>query len=733
MDLIQLGLDKGLIKFDAGNKKITYPHINKTWDFTKEEFVRAYTFIELVTSYGYKKENIKFEVTAQQGSIGITAADIVLYYPNKEVFLVIEVKEEDTKTDIEKIKKQAWSYANAPEIKAKYFAYRIGEQPIVTFLIKDREAEYVSHIPYDYEKQVVFAYVNSKPIPDDKKHYQNLKPSTPYNLKQIFKQCHNILWNSGEKDKEVANTEFNKLLFLKMYDELKQEEKHLSSYFFQTYDNETKENLFDRLTEEYKKAVKDAKVEDLLKPFNLTKYQLFEIVKKLETISLIATDNDPKGLAYETFRENLMKGDFGQYFTPRNIVSFMLSISPIEWDNSFTKKSKVLDPCCGSGSFLIHAISHYKHKYPKHWKEFANQSIYGIEHNDQIAITAKTNFALHDDGHDNIRYMNGLNAYLVPDLHVGSFDLILTNPPFGGQPIENNTKPDDNDNFEFKHFYGFNEYSITAKQQDQIELIRNNISETDEHVQRIASQIIFFELYYKMLKVGGIAEVVIPDGLLTNSSEQFVRDWIMEHFQILAVFSLPQFTFSHYGAGVKSSIIIVKKLDLAITKKIQIAKEKYLVSAVNEKKHEIEKLEKEKEEIPNKYLEIRKLLADQQEELTISEKQNLNPKTKAENIKQIKKNYKEKIDAIKKTTEYAEWKKAQTEDINEQIKSIKEAIYDAAQDNFHKFETEFNYPIFMAIADHIGYDATGKATKQNDLDKIAKEYLKFIEKLNDNG
>ncbi len=733
MDLIQQGIDKGLIKFEDDNKRISYPHVNKTYDFTKEEIVRAITFIELVLSYGYKKENIKFEVSAQQGSIGTTAADIVLYQPNKGAFLVIEVKEQDTKDTIDKIYKQARSYAVSKEINAKYFAYRIGDNPIETYLIKDGEEKYISHIPYDYEKPVVFAYVNSKPVPDNLKHYQNLKPSTPYNLKQIFKQCHNILWNLGEKDKEVANTEFNKLLFLKMYDELLQEEKHLSPYFFQTYDNETKEQLFDRLTDEYKKAVKDAKVDTLLKPFNLTKYQLFDIVKKLETISLIATDNDPKGLAYETFRENFMKGDFGQYFTPRNIVDFMVSISPIEWDKTFTKKSKVLDPCCGSGSFLIHAISHYKHKYPKHWKEFANQSIYGIEHNDQIAITAKTNFALHDDGHDNIRYMNGLNAYLVPDLHVGSFDLILTNPPFGGQPIENVAKPEDNDNAEFKQFYGFNDYSITVKQQDQIELIRNNIAETDEHVARIASQIIFFELYYKMLKVGGIAEVVIPDGLLTNSSEQFVRDWIMEHFQILAVFSLPQFTFAHYGAGVKSSIIIVKKLDFSITKKIQFSKKKYLISAVNEKNPEIEKLEKEKTEIPNKYIEIQKLLADQQEEIIITEKQHQNPKTKAENIKQINKNYKEKIDAVKKTTEYAEWKKAQTDDINEQIKSIKEAIYDAAQDNFHKFEAEFNYPIFMAIADQIGYDATGKPTRQNDLDKIAKEYLKFIEKQNENN
>ena len=70
--------------------------------------------------------------------------------------------------------------------------------------------------------------------------------------------------------------------------------------------------------------------------------------------------------------------------------------------------------------------------------------------------------------------------------------------------------------------------------------------------------------------------------------------------------------------------------------------------------------------------------------------------------------------------------------MNDRIKSVKEAIYDSAQDSFHKFETEFNYPIFMALAEQIGYDATGKSVKQNDLDTIEVEYLKFITALNEN-
>lgn len=729
--ILQNGIDNGLIEINQDKKIIQYVHQNFVRTLFPEEFVRAITYIELVLDYGYKKENIKFEVPAQQGSSGETSADIVLYYPDKkEAFLVVEVKEPNTKDKIDKIRRQARGYAYSEEIRAKYFSYRIGEEPIETWMVKDGQDVYVTHIPYDYDKPVVFAYVNGRPIPDNKKHYQNLKPSTPYELKRIFKQCHNIIWNLGEKDKEVANTEFNKLLFFKMYDELKQEEKHLSPYFFQTYENETKEQLFDRISDEYKKAITDAKVQDLLKPLNISKFQLFDIIKKLEPISLINTDNDPKGLAFETFRENFMKGDFGQFFTPRNVVEFMLRISPIEWDPNFTKKSKVLDPCCGTGSFLIHAISHYKHKYPKHWKEFANTSVFGIEHNDQIAITAKTNFSLHDDGHDNIKHMNGLNAYHVLE---SDYDLILTNPPYGGQPIENRPKPDEKESQDLKQFFGFTDYNITLKRTDAIDAVRNNEENSDEHIPRIASQIIFFELYYKMLKVGGIAEVVIPDGLLTNTSEQYVRDWIMEHFQIIGIVSLPQFTFSHYGAGVKSSIILIKKHDYTTTEKIKITKSKYLQSAVKANESKLVDLEQEKKQLPEQYDEIIKLNIDQKEEIEIVKNQSTSEKTRNENIKQIKKTYKEKIDIVKKSEEYINWRKTALDDLNDRIKSVKESIYDSAQADFHKFETEFNYPIFMALAEQIGYDATGKPVKQNDLDTISIEYLKFISKLYENN
>lgn len=77
---------------------------------------------------------------------------------------------------------------------------------------------------------------------------------------------------------------------------------------------------------------------------------------------------------------------------------------------------------------------------------------------------------------------------------------------------------------------------------------------------RQSSEILFIERIWEFLKPGtGKAAIVLPDGVLTNSSAQYVRDFILEKFQLLAVVSLPQCAFAHFGAGVKTSIIFVRK------------------------------------------------------------------------------------------------------------------------------------------------------------------------------
>ena len=120
----------------------------------------------------------------------------------------------------------------------------------------------------------------------------------------------------------------------------------------------------------------------------------------------------------------------------------------------------------------------------------------------------------------------------------GKFDLILTNPPFGST-ITKAEKP-----------YLAN-YEL-GKTKDAKGKYKDR--------PRQSSEILFIERIWEFLKPGtGKAAIVLPDGVLTNSSAQYVRDFILEKFQLLAVVSLPQCAFAHFGAGVKTSIIFVRK------------------------------------------------------------------------------------------------------------------------------------------------------------------------------
>jgi type I restriction enzyme M protein len=718
MDLIKLGIEQRYFSIDSENNQIEY-FIKNNHKFkysNPEEQVRAKTLVELIENYGYSPKNIDFEVSAQQGGDGKTRADIVIYHENQNIaYAVVEIKKQDTEEKLDKIIKQARSYAVSKEINCNIYAYKIGVDPIVTYLVKGkngRKDEKQNNFKFDYDKDIVYAFLKKDTSIEEKnKHYSNLVKSTPHDLKEIFKRCHDEIWNGGEKNAQDSFDEFSKILFLKMYDEMETEDKHGEKYFFQTNEFQTEEDLKNLIEEKYNEAIKNKKVNEndqiILTPLNLNKSQIKFIVLELQKYSLINTDNDPKGLAFETFIEHYMKGEFGQFFTPRNIVDFMLKVSPIN-GNKFNKESKVLDPCCGSGSFLVHSIMNFRNKFPEKekWSYFANNSVYGIELNDKISVTAKVNLALHDDGHDNVVCSNGLNADFKFTNLAENIDLILTNPPFGTKV---KIKQDEKDKaFEkineyykndkdLKDFLNFKGYSLTKKVFDKIDEVRGKIKKLDVFQDSISSEILFFELYYRMLKVGGIAQVVIPDGVLTNSTSQFFRDYLSEHFKILAVISLPQFTFNHYGAGVKSSILIIQKIDKNQTAEIKKFRKNNLKNSVDLAVKELEKLEKEKNNLDKTYAQ--KLL------LTSLSKE------------------------IKETDAYKKWKKDQSDQINAQIKELKNNIETEAENLFKK-ESKFNYPIFMAIAENIGFDATGRDTNKNDLIEISEKLKEFLKSQN---
>ena len=265
---------------------------------------------------------------------------------------------------------------------------------------------------------------------------------------------------------------------------------------------------------------------------------------------------------------DFFRGDFGQYFTPEPIVEFIVHSIGID------KDWKILDTSCGSGGFLLHALKAVRDEadniyedergntsWREYWHEFAEKHLYGIEINEQISRVAKMNMIIHDDGHTNIVTNDGLKnnkAIEIENRNLnfqdGTFDLIMTNPPFGSS-----IKADEVNyyqNYElFEKNIGFTELK------DRIS--DNNIKKKWRTSQN--TEILFLERCYRYLREGGLLAIVIPDGVLTNSSSQFVRDWLIERFRILSVVSLPQHTFSHVKAGVKSSILFLRKHPRSLT------------------------------------------------------------------------------------------------------------------------------------------------------------------------
>lgn len=576
MKNIQRGVDKGIITIASDDSKITY-HCKRDYSTSfknLEEKVRASYFCELVLDYEYPAKNIDIEVNVPRRTPE-DRADIVVYDEAGAEYLVTECKK-DGITDAEYKQAIEQAFGNANSLRATLASVVAGITKtafdVSGFKQSEREKNVISDIPKKYGKTPKYKFIKGNP---DKE----LKVVSRDELIKALEKSHDTVWQGGKLAPTTAFDEISKLLFCKLRDE--KITINGDPYDFQIGTHESAEEIFERIDAIYQRAKKeDAEVfkEDI----KLEPKIAYNVVEHLQELAINKIDLDTKGVAFERFMEDFFKGKMGQYFTPREIINFCVEMmNPKRGD-------LIVDPACGSGGFLLNAldsvrkfaVSNYDPKEAwEHWHTFARDNLYGIEINDQIARVCKMNMIIHDDGHTNIISTDSLNdVNEITKQHKrfnkNQFDILLTNPPFGA--IVKSTEKEKN---------YLDKYDLGKGRKNQ------------------KTEILFIERCLDFLKLDGKMAIVLPDGILTNSSLQYVRDFLMEHSQFLAIVSLPQFTFTHFGAGVKSSLVFVRK---------------------------------------------------------------------------------------KKNNERA-----------------------------------VNYPIFMAIAEHIGYDATGRKDPTNDLDTILQEYRKF--------
>ena len=563
-----------------------------------EEKVRAEFWAELIYKYEYRPERIRFEVKVPRRTPG-DLADLVIYGDKDEElkapWFVFECKRADV-SDAEFAQSIEQACGNRANLDAKFCGAVAGLTRRFLRFDKfppgERDKNHIQ-MPVRYGKPPQWRfYKGGFRIEEGKKVAATDLPAIPREeLRAAIRKCHQSLWEGGRRSPIAAFGEFCKLIFVKHRDEKDTTRQDGEPYTFQRKTEETAEDLAARI---YKLYAHEQELEPdvFTDKINVEPPILAQCVEHLEGISLDRTELDTKGVAFEEFMGGFFKGDFGQYFTPRELIGFAVEVLNPE------KKQLVLDPACGSGGFLLYALDHVRReadrRFPKHrtdarqakdhwtyWHDFAEKNLFGVEINEELARVAKMNMIIHDDGHTNIVGHDALDFFVRPKdaegkpkgenrsylydrnktLRADKFDLILTNPPFGSVVKRTEKGEGYLEQFDLRNYIG---KSTTGTEPDESEKAEKDAKRGAKAVKDRASiktEILFLERVHSFLKPGtGRTAIVLPDGILTNSSLQGVRDWVLAHFQLLAVVSLPQFAFAHYDAGVKASLVFLRRL-----------------------------------------------------------------------------------------------------------------------------------------------------------------------------
>jgi len=721
---MQQGIEKGLISFNEDQSRITYNYINKSRNYLDpEEQVEAESFLKLVLVYNYPQNRIKLFEKVTMGA-STKEADIIVYDDDMclNPSIIVECKKQEvSEAEFTQAIEQAASYAYALSGTVKYIWTTSGIKDSYLQIDKERQTRIqIPNIPIYGKVVPKYNYVKGgrlkgeDPGNDDiKQQFFDLEQVSESELTNRFKKAHQSLWAGGELNPSDAFDELDKLIFCKIWDERKPRKKG-EPYDFQIFDIEKPKNasqqdidkVEQKITTDLAKRIFDLYDEgkqrdkEVFKDnIRLTPQRIRTVVSYLQGVNLSKTDLDSKGKAFETFMGSYFRGDFGQYFTPRNIVKFIVDVLPIKND------SKVLDTSCGSGGFLLYALDKVRQQadeiFPEHltdidehdnhhkyWHDFASHNLFGIEINEQIARTAKMNMIIHDDGHTNVIASDGLlrdNTIIErtenKGFKFGTFDLIITNPPFGSAIKQTESA--------YLHQYNFG-----TKEADWLDTKNTAVKNRDSQ----STEVLFIEQDKNFLREGGYLAIVIPDGILTNSTLQYVRNSISEWFRIVAVVSMPQTAFAANGAGVKSSVLFLKKWTDEQSQKIRDSRQKLKEKIKSETNYKatIEKWEAEKKKILKNHTGF----------------DNTTGKTDKKEIE--------------KTEVFKAWKQQITDQYNQKVSEQKEQL----EERLAELQKGIiDYPIFMAIADEIGYDATGKETAVNDLGVIGAELKKFIETL----
>lgn len=550
---------------------------------TPEEYVRQTVEKRLVNEHKYAKVRIAVEYPVQMGSEK-KRADIVIFpdgvseeqkKDQQNISIIIECKKEAVKpSDKDNGLEQLKTYMSACN-NCEWGMWTNGLHKTVYKKSVDEKGHFVFDEYNDIPSADGTTDENERP------NRNTLKKAFDDNLLFTFRTCHNIIYINEGLQKQPAFFEFLKVIFCKIHDE----RNLLDPIQFYTTSKERNYqdgqasvyNRISKIFEEVKK--KNAQIFDENDTIKLTPRTLTFLVAELQKYALLNTNIDIKGKAYEEIVGANLRGDRGEFFTPRNVMKMAVDmINPKD-------NERVLDSSCGTGGFVVTAMNKVIERLKERFEELygekaswnneilkaynekisetAKENFFGFDINPDLVKATKMNMVMNNDGSGNIMQMNTLlppqewdentKAHLADALHInkdniknhntiGFFDVIVTNPPFGSKiPIRDTQILEQ---FDLGHIW----------QKDE----NGHWHQTSRLQSSVPPEQLFIERILQLLKEGGRTAIVLPDSILGSPGLEYIRYWLIKKTRIIASVDLHADAFQPHN-GTQCSILFLQK------------------------------------------------------------------------------------------------------------------------------------------------------------------------------
>lgn len=516
---------------------------------TPEEIEAVQVFArQLVEDYGYSKDQIQtrpqWRVKSRPSDLKGYPVDIVVFKSEKKtednILIVVECKKLNRKDG----RSQLENYLTFS--KAYLGVWFNGEDRLFLRKIEKDGKVHFEEIVNIPRKEEDFESIGK---------FRRKDLTIPHNLKAVFKVIRNHLAGNAvgtTRDQTIAQELIN-LIFCKIYDEKFTKQDDLVR--FRTGAVEKADDVQSRILELFSDVKKEYQdVLDFSDEITLDKNSIKFIVGELQNYCLIDSERDVIADAFEVFIGKALKGEHGQFFTPRNIVKLIVEF--IDPDISNT----IIDPACGSGGFLIEGLRYLWRKIDERGKEYgwsqltiekekisvAENSMRGLEIDSFLAKVAKAYMAIIGDGksgifcEDSLEMPKNWKSKTRNKIGLEQFDVVFANPPFGKEiKVVGDEK--------LKQFDLAYKWKKTG----------SSFEITNKLNKEMSPQILFVERCLQLLKDGGKLGIILPETFFHAPKIRFVTDFIRKH-NIIGLIDLPHNTFRPHN-NAKCVVLILQK------------------------------------------------------------------------------------------------------------------------------------------------------------------------------